>query len=64
MSPVGHGLTSCARVYRIPDGVKYLVIGDKGDYRHGELLQLLKGAAVQLVIENDSEMVFIWPEEP
>jgi len=59
-----HGLTGCARVYRIPAGVKYLVFSDKHDYRGEEMLQLLKGTAVQIVVEDSYETVFIWPESP
>jgi hypothetical protein len=59
---VAHGLTNCARVYRIPDGVKYLVFCDEQDYRGGEMLQFLKGAAVQIVRGEYSEDVFVWPE--
>lgn len=57
-----HGLTGCARVYRIPAGVKYLVFGDKMDYRNGDMLQRLQGEAVQIVIDEDRETVFVWPE--
>lgn len=57
---VSHGLNDCARVYSIPDGAKYLVIQRAGDFRAKELLQELRGLAVQVVVEDDCEQVYVW----
>jgi hypothetical protein len=47
--------------------VKFIVVTGAGDYRAGEFLQILKGSAVQVVIDPDgaTEDVFIWwPDVP
>lgn len=59
MSPA-HGLTSGAHVYRIPDGVKYLVFGGTEEGMT-ELLQLLQGKAVQIIVDESYQTVFVWP---
>ena len=60
---IGHGLTGGVRVYRIPAGTTYLVFEDKHDHQSDDLLQRLKGAAIQVVIDDEGgdEMVFVWP---
>lgn len=60
----GHGITMCARVYQLPEGVRYLVVSSAHDFRNRDLLQALQGHAVQVTIDEDlGESVFLWPTD-
>ena len=60
-----HGLIGPSlRVYRVPEGTKWLVFQDEHDENNSEgLLDILKGEALQIVIGEYSESVFIYPDK-
>ncbi len=63
MSPA-HGLTVAAQIYRVPDGVKYLIVTHSGDRQVDDLAQVLNRDAMQIVVDDGYVSVFVWPDVP